>query len=303
MEDRVTVTDAADREQLWALIMLLSLLLVTTAWWALALWPAGTAAPAWLARTQAICFGTRENGMPDVTGWVGLIACPVGMLALLLASARRPLAALVVRARTQLRLQVLAAVTLLALSAASVAATTRISSAYRQDVEQLVTNEFGSSVRMNRRAPPLQLIDQHGSLRSLASVAGRPVILAFAYAHCETVCPTLVHSAVAAQNRLRESNHDVALMIVTLDPARDTPARLASIASRWGLGQGAYVLSGSPGAVQTTLDQWGVARTYNATNGDVTHASLAYVIAPNGRLIYEVSAPTSEQLVHLIEEL
>lgn len=291
------------REQLWALAMLLSLLVVTAAWWALALWPVSSTAPAWLARTQVVCFGTQDNGMPDLTGWTGLIACPFGMLLLLVSTAGRPLASLAARARSERWLQVLALIIFFAGTSASAAAASRIAGAYREDVEEIVTNEFGSSVRLDRTAPPLSLLDQSGVRRDLGDVAGRPVVVTFAYAHCETVCPLLVHNAIAAQNSLRGTKHDVALLVITLDPARDTPARLPAIAAQWGLRPDAYILSGTTSEVQKTLDDWGVARSYNTTNGDVTHPSIAYIIGRNGRLIYEVSAPTSEQLIHLVKAL
>jgi hypothetical protein len=63
--------------------------LITVAWWGLALWPLGNDAPAWLARTQYVCFGTQPDGLPDASGWLALILQPALMLCYVV-SARWP---------------------------------------------------------------------------------------------------------------------------------------------------------------------------------------------------------------------
>src|SRR3990172_6306176 len=44
------------------------ILAVTAAWWALALWPLPDAAPAWLVRTRAVCFGALRDTLPSAAG-------------------------------------------------------------------------------------------------------------------------------------------------------------------------------------------------------------------------------------------
>ena len=69
----------------WARAALGGVLAVTAAWWALALWPLPAAAPDWLSRTRAVCFGTTPSGLPDVQGWMLLFLQPTLMLAQVLA--------------------------------------------------------------------------------------------------------------------------------------------------------------------------------------------------------------------------
>src|SRR5688500_19433216 len=71
-----------------ALTALAAILVITAAWWALALWPAA-AEPEWLARTRAACFGSERGGLPDAGGWVLLVGEPIGMLVAPLAIGRR----------------------------------------------------------------------------------------------------------------------------------------------------------------------------------------------------------------------
>ncbi len=275
----------------WLAVAALALILAITAlWWALALWPVPAAgAPAWLLRTRAVCFGTSPSGLPDGYGWLTLIGQPVLMLAMLYVIWGD---AVVAGVRWLGRLRAgrigLAGATAL-LFAALVAAGARVASAVGPEPGVAASVPALESPRLNRPAPRLDLVDQRGERVTLARFRGRVVLLAFAYAHCETVCPLVVHDVL----RARELAADVApvVVIVTLDPWRDTPARLAAIAERWRLGGGAdgFVASGDTNAVTATLDRWDVARQRDLRTGEVAHATPVYLIAPDGRVAYAVS--------------
>jgi protein SCO1/2 len=130
------------------------------------------------------------------------------------------------------------------------------------------------------------LTDQHGRRTSLADFPGRPVLLTFAFGHCPTVCPTVVHdlrSARAAVNR-----PEVPLLVITLDPWRDTPARLASLAMEWELGPLDRVLSGSVEEVERTLDALGVGRRRDGTTGNIDHAGTVMVLDDRGYIIWRL---------------
>ncbi len=141
--------------------------------------------------------------------------------------------------------------------------------------------------RIDDESPALALLDQDGRPVTLEAFRGRPVIVTFAYAHCETVCPLTVDDVLAAERRLRD--RPLAVLIVTLDPWRDTPSRLAAIADAWKVGDRARVLSGDPDRVERTLNAWRVPRVRNERTGDLSHPSVVYVIGPDGRIAYVVT--------------
>jgi protein SCO1/2 len=141
--------------------------------------------------------------------------------------------------------------------------------------------------RVNDVAPALALTDQSGREVTLESIRGRPVLVGFAFAHCETVCPLIVSDMLGAQRALAEEN--AAVLIVTLDPWRDTPSRLPAMAERWGLPAGAHVLSGATGTVERMLNAWRVPRVRNERTGDIVHPSIVYVIGRDGRIAYAVN--------------
>jgi cytochrome oxidase Cu insertion factor (SCO1/SenC/PrrC family) len=97
----------------------------------------------------------------------------------------------------------------------------------------------------------------------------------------------VVADVLAAARRLPDATP--AVLIVTLDPWRDTPSRLPSIAERWGASGDVHVLSGVPDSVERVLNAWRVPRARNERTGDVSHPSVVYVIGPDGRIAYVVS--------------
>jgi protein SCO1/2 len=154
--------------------------------------------------------------------------------------------------------------------------------------------------RLDRPAPALGLVDQHGARIELADLRGRPALVTFAFAHCEAVCPALVSQALAVQRRAREQGDEAPrLAIVTLDPWRDTPARLSALAAGWGLGDDAAVLSGSPGEVNAVLDAWRVPRERDSTTGQLAHPALVYVLDADTRVAFAANgdARTLEALL------
>jgi protein SCO1/2 len=139
--------------------------------------------------------------------------------------------------------------------------------------------------RLDREAPPLALPDQHGDTVRLAALRGRPVVVAFAYKHCTTVCPLVVYEVLNAQRQLAERR--VAVVLVTLDPWRDTPQRLGEIAQAWQLPEDAHVLSGGVEDVNRTLDAWEVPRARDEATGEITHGEPVYLLDAAGRMRYK----------------
>jgi len=268
----------------WAAMAALGAIVVITAsWWALALWPVGGAAPEWLLRTREVCFGSTADRLPDAGGWILLVGQPVGMAVVLVAvwgtELRDGMARAMARVAGQLAIGMVAA----ALVAGVGGVVVRVRTA---GLEPFDTGSTGSAplTRVNDVAPALALTDQAGREITLESFRGRPVLVTFAYAHCQTVCPLIVSDVTAARQRLGDAPPPV--LIVTLDPWRDTPSRLPSIAAGWGLAGGSHVLSGPPEVVERALNAWRVPRVRNDKTGEISHPSIVYVIGANGRITY-----------------
>ncbi len=146
------------------------------------------------------------------------------------------------------------------------------------------------------------LLDQGGrSVRLRSDVIGeRIVIVDFIYTSCTTVCPVV--SAVLAQAQAKlgaRVGRDVSLLTVTVDPVRDTPARLKEYGSRVGAGPGWTWLTGSKPQVDEALKGFGA---YTANFAD--HPPLVLVgDAKTGKWLRFYGFPTPDQLLTAVAEL
>jgi len=273
-----------------ALLAVAAIAAVTAAWWSLALWPLPSDAPYWLVRTREVCFGALPDSLPRPDGWLLLIGQPLSMLAALAIIWPRELAGgLAALPRTGSGRAVLGLGALL-LFAAAAAASARIASATGRDVAAATYTAPPPSTypRLDRDAPPLGLVDQHGDTVSLGAFRGRLVLVTFAYAHCASICPTVVHEVLDAQHQLGAAR--AAVVVVTLDPWRDTPARLPAVADQWQLGAEAHVLSGDTASVLRALDAWNVPHERHLDSGEIAHPSIVFLLGRDGRIAYASTA-------------
>jgi protein SCO1 len=271
-----------------ALLALAAVFAVTIAWWALALWPV-PGNPEWLDRARLACFNAGPDGLPDASGWMLLIGQPLGMFGfLVLVWPQEVVSGLRRAARAPAGLAALVLAVLIAVvglgSAGVRVASAMAARAPRTDLPVVMTAE--DHPRLDRAAPALDLIDQRGTRVTLAALEGRPAVVTFAFANCHDICPVVVEQARGARDAAWTKD-GASLVVVTLDPWRDTPARLESLARRWGLdGPRDYVLSGTVEEVEAVLDAWNVARTRDTATGQVAHPPLSYLLDDDGTLAF-----------------
>jgi len=268
-----------------ASLALLLILLITAAWWGLALWPAGAVEPAWLIRTRAACFGSAPGGLPDAGGWILLIGEPIGMFVVLMAvwggALRDDLRRMRTDRRWRLVLTGIAGLSLVGLATV----TRRVAFAAGLGATSPVPPS-GSPVPVDINGSGFTLTDQQGRRTSLADFPGRPVLVTFAFGHCATVCPTVLRDLQVA--RTAAGRPDAPILVISLDPWRDTPGQLASLARGWSLGPGDRVLSGSVEEVERTLDGLGIARRRDETTGDISHTGAVLILDDRGYIRWKI---------------
>ncbi len=86
----------------------------------------------------------------------------------------------------------------------------------------------GTALQQPRHVPPLGLVDEHGRPTSLAALRGRWVVLVPSMTLCHEVCPMTTGVLTGLTEALRREGlaKSVAAVEVTVDPWRDSPARL-----------------------------------------------------------------------------
>jgi protein SCO1 len=71
------------------------------------------------------------------------------------------------------------------------------------------------------------LTDHNGKPRALADFRGQVVVVFFGFTHCPDVCPTTLAELAGAARKLGPAAEKVQVLLVTVDPERDTPELLA----------------------------------------------------------------------------
>jgi protein SCO1 len=71
------------------------------------------------------------------------------------------------------------------------------------------------------------LTDHNGKQRSLQDFRGQVVVMFFGYTRCPDVCPTTLAELAGAVKKLGPAGQQVQVLLVTIDPERDTPELVA----------------------------------------------------------------------------
>ncbi len=76
--------------------------------------------------------------------------------------------------------------------------------------------------------PRFSLVGRTGRAVTEADFAGRPMAVFFGYASCESICTVALPRMGAALDLLGAEGAEIAAVMITVDPARDTPAAMAA---------------------------------------------------------------------------
>lgn len=155
-------------------------------------------------------------------------------------------------------------------------------------VDHARSTEFkGGVLTPPRPAPDFTLTSADGQPFRLSDQRGTVVALSFGYTFCPDVCPTTLAELVQVRERLGPAQDRFRIVFVTIDPERDTPARLREWASAF-VG-GFTALTGSPDELARIRKAYGVVaekRTVKGTSATylVDHSAFVYVIDRDGQL-------------------
>lgn len=84
----------------------------------------------------------------------------------------------------------------------------------------------GSDISGTHLGRDLAMVDSTGHLRTLADYKGKVAIVFFGFTHCPDVCPTAMAELAQAMVLLKDDAKKVQVIMITVDPARDTAATL-----------------------------------------------------------------------------
>ncbi len=292
-----------DRDGRLALLALGAIGAVTVAWWLLALAPAA-GEPEWLGRAREVCFDLGPDGLPGVSGWMLLIGQPLGMAMFLALVWPRALGRGLAWIVDSPQGRVIAGVSLVIVLgglAATGLRVARVGDARAARVRLPPGMAAADHPRQDRPAPALGLVDQEDARVGWSDLRGRPAVVTFAFGHCGDICPLVVENARSARDAVWGPD-GAALVVVTLDPWRDTPGRLPELASRWKLAPGDHMLGGEVEEGEAVLDAWNVARDRDPLTGNITHPPLVFMVDAAGTIAF-VSLSGRATLIELAERM
>jgi protein SCO1/2 len=129
------------------------------------------------------------------------------------------------------------------------------------------------------------MTDDRGRRVSAADERGAIVLLFFGYTNCPDVCPTTLARLGEARKAMRNRGAGTRMLFVTVDPARDTEARLAAYVRAFG--EGVVGLRGGRDAVDALARRYRVGYSLGAPDAsgqyEVTHSGGVFVFDRDGR--------------------
>lgn len=153
--------------------------------------------------------------------------------------------------------------------------------------------------------PDFSLTERSGRPVSLAALKGKVWVANFIFTHCTGPCPLMTQQMAGLQAALA-SQPDVRLVTISVDPARDTPARLTEYAAqfhadpqRWlfltGDRQAIYDLSAQGFKLGTIVERDEVA----TTDHPILHSTKFALVDRQGQIRQYYDGTSEEDMLRL----
>lgn len=170
----------------------------------------------------------------------------------------------------------------------------------------------GAAYTPPRQDVEFTLTNTEGEQMSTSELKGKVVLLYFGYTHCPDFCPATLTDFQRVKLNLGDQADDVAFMMVTVDPERDTPERMKEYLEFF---DPEFIgLTGTQEELTPVKQEFGIiSLNQEATpqpNGEdfyaVDHSTQAYLLNPDGELQLEYAFGTTaedmtEDVKHLLD--
>jgi protein SCO1/2 len=137
---------------------------------------------------------------------------------------------------------------------------------------------LGAAINPPMPAAEIKLSDQFGNPFTLSSQRGKVVLMYFGFTNCPDECPLTMAHLKQTFDILGDKSKDVQVVMVSTDPARDTPQALKDFMQKFNptfLG-----LTGTPDELAKVWKDYGV----TVLDGGETHSTFLYVIDGAGNI-------------------
>ena len=147
---------------------------------------------------------------------------------------------------------------------------------------------------------PFKLVDQDGRKVTHATYAGKPVLMYFGFSSCPDVCPTDLARIERIARRVQQaSGVAVTPIFVTVDPERDTPAKMKVYVSLFG--KDFVGLTGTPAQIKDIAAKYHVyyKKVPYGDKGQYTmdHSTFLFLLDRQGRYVDHFGRAVDEKVV------
>ncbi len=133
---------------------------------------------------------------------------------------------------------------------------------------------------------PLPLTDQDGATRDWRGLRGKPRVVSMFYTSCAYICPLIVESGKAVEHGLTPAQRaNLGIVLISMDPARDTPAALREVVDKRRLDTTRWTLGAPPAdQVRSVAGVLGI-RYRQLADGEFNHTSALVLLDADGRIL------------------
>jgi protein SCO1/2 len=130
------------------------------------------------------------------------------------------------------------------------------------------------------------LTDQNGRKSDWRMRRGSPQVVTMFYTSCQFMCPLIVDGGKGIEKSLTPAERArVGLLLISMDPKRDTPAALMSVVQKRKLDATRWTLaSPAPGNVRAIAGVLGD-RYRELADGEFNHTTALILLDANGRIL------------------
>lgn len=130
--------------------------------------------------------------------------------------------------------------------------------------------------------------DQHNRSYQLDALRGKALVVVMIYTSCKATCPLLVADMKKIEKQIKPSYlHKTSLVLVTIDPEKDTPEHLAGFAKTSGMDAPHWVFLRSDEAATQEFANVLSMKYKKISPIDFSHSNIISVFNPDGELILQ----------------
>jgi len=149
------------------------------------------------------------------------------------------------------------------------------------------------------------LTDQDGKRQGLDLYRGHPVLITMFYASCPAACPLIIDTLRATEKDLTPAQRaDLRVLLVSIDPDRDSPAALRALADQRHIDTTRWTLARTDTATVRTLAALLNVQYRQLPSGEFNHSPVITLLSPAGEIettSLKLGTPDAQLLTRLRE--